>query len=50
MTWHTTTVPAQGLASLLARIREQGGTIAGSRPGTDGVEVTWTTSTASARQ
>ncbi len=43
MTWHTTTVPADGLASLLARIRSLGGTLIGSRPQSDGVRVTWTT-------
>jgi hypothetical protein len=43
MTWYTATVPAEGLASLLARIRSLGGTIACSMPGADGVRVTWTT-------
>lgn len=43
MTWHTATVPAQALASLLARIRSAGGTIACSMPGAHGVRVTWTT-------
>lgn len=43
MNWHIDTVPAEGLASLLARIRSLGGTIACSRPGADGVRVTWTT-------
>jgi hypothetical protein len=43
MTWHTATVPSQGLASLLATIRSAGGTIACSIPGTGGVRVTWTT-------
>jgi hypothetical protein len=43
MNWHTATVPAESLTSLLARIRNLGGTIACSRPGVDGVRVTWTT-------
>ena len=43
MTWHRETVTADDLASLLARIRRAGGTVANSRPGTDGVCVTWTT-------
>ena len=42
MTWHTATVPTTGLASLLARIRTAGGTIACSTPVTAGVRVTWT--------
>ncbi len=42
MTWHTTTVAARDLASLLARIRVQGGTITCSCPSSDGVRVTWT--------
>jgi hypothetical protein len=42
MTWHTTIVPAAGLAALLSRIRSLGGTVACSRPGADGVRVTWT--------
>jgi hypothetical protein len=42
MTWHIDTVPPEELASLLARIRSTGGTIACSTPGTDGVRVTWT--------
>jgi len=44
MTWHTSTVPVEGLASLLARIRSLGGTIACSTPSKDCVRVTWTTS------
>jgi hypothetical protein len=43
MTWHTATVPAEGLAELLARVRRLGGTVTGSRPEPDGVHVTWTT-------
>lgn len=43
MIWHTATVPAEALASLLARIRSTGGTIACSSPGVHGVRVTWTT-------
>lgn len=43
MTWHTTTVPTDGLPTLLARIRATGGTVACSRPGDEGVRVTWTT-------
>ncbi|WP_188113340.1 hypothetical protein [Nocardioides humilatus] len=43
MTWHTATVPASGLATLLAKIRSAGGTIACSLPGVDGIRVTWTT-------
>jgi len=42
MTWHIDTVPRERLASLLARIRSEGGTIACSMPGADGVRVTWT--------
>jgi signal transduction histidine kinase len=42
MTWHVDTVPPVGLASLLARIRNMGGTVVCSTPGTDGVRVTWT--------
>jgi hypothetical protein len=43
MTWHTRTVPPEALAALLASIRKLGGTVACSRPGSDGVRVTWTT-------
>jgi len=43
MNWHIDTVPAECLTSLLARIRSLGGTIACSKPGADGVRVTWTT-------
>lgn len=43
MTWHTATVPVDALTSLLARIRDAGGTVACSRPGDEGVRVTWTT-------
>ena len=46
MTWHTTTVAARDLATLLTRIRVQGGTITCSCPCTDGVRVTWTSSAA----
>ena len=45
MTWHTQTVAAEDLASLLARIKAAGGTVAHSRPGPGGVQVTWTTTT-----
>ena len=45
MTWHTQTVTAEALAFLLARIKAMGGTIAHSRPGPGGVQVTWTTMT-----
>jgi hypothetical protein len=45
MTWHTQTVAAEALASLLARIKAMGGTVAHSRPGLGGVQVTWTTRT-----
>jgi hypothetical protein len=45
MTWHTQTVTAEALASLLARIKAVGGTVAHSRPGPGGVQVTWTTMT-----
>jgi hypothetical protein len=45
MTWHTQTVTAEALAFLLARIKAVGGTIAHSRPGPGGVQVTWTTMT-----
>lgn len=50
MTWHTATVPIEGLASLLARIRRAGGTLACSRPGATGVRVTWTTAAADPTQ
>lgn len=43
MTWHSATVPADGLASLLARIRSVGGTIAHFTPRANVVLVTWTT-------
>ena len=43
MTWHTATVPAEALFSLLDRIRTAGGTIACSMPTAAGVRVTWTT-------
>lgn len=43
MTWHVDTVPREGLAALLTRIWSLGGTVACSRPDTDGVRVTWTT-------
>ncbi|WP_165821321.1 hypothetical protein [Nocardioides gansuensis] len=45
MTWHTTVVPAETLATLLARIRTRGGTVTNSRPDPDGICVTWTTTT-----
>lgn len=43
MNWHTATVGAAELPSLLARIHSVGGTIACSTPGAGGVRVTWTT-------
>lgn len=43
MSWHTPTVPAEDLASLLTRIRNAGGTVACSRPAADGVRVSWAT-------
>jgi len=43
MTWHSATVSTESLASLIARIRNAGGTIAYSTPGAEGVRVTWTT-------
>lgn len=46
MTWHTATVPAESLATLLATIRRAGGTVACSRPGECGILVTWTTASA----
>jgi len=42
MTWHTTTVAPSDLSQLLRRIRAHGGTVVGSRPGIDGIRVTWT--------
>jgi hypothetical protein len=45
MTWHTQTVAAEALGSLFARIKAVGGTVAHSRPGPGGVQVTWTTVT-----
>lgn len=43
MNWHSATVRPDHLADLLARIQSAGGTVACSRPGTDGVYVSWTT-------
>lgn len=43
MNWYTATVATADLASLLARIRNMGGTIARTIPGADGIRVTWTT-------
>lgn len=43
MNWYTATVATVDLASLLAKIRGVGGAIARSIPGTDGIRVTWTT-------
>ena len=43
MTWHSVTIPMDGLASLLTSIRSLGGTITSSRPQPSGVCVTWTT-------
>lgn len=43
MTWHTTVVPADALATLLASIRSHGGTVTGSRPDPEGIRVSWTT-------
>ncbi|WP_165821033.1 hypothetical protein [Nocardioides gansuensis] len=45
MTWHTTVVPTDALAPLLATIRTHGGTITNSRPDPNGIYVTWTTTT-----
>jgi hypothetical protein len=42
MNWHFETVRADGLTSLLARIRGVGGVIVSSRPAAGGVHVTWT--------
>ena len=42
MNWHSTTVAAEALTSLLAKIRGGGGVIASCRPDADGVHVTWT--------
>jgi hypothetical protein len=47
MTWHSATVPADRLVSLLATIRSGGGTITNSKPQLDTVELTWTTPTGS---
>jgi hypothetical protein len=46
MTWHSATIPMDGLASLLTSIRSLGGTITSSRPQPSGVGVTWTTAVA----
>ncbi len=42
MTWHTVTVAATELASLLDKIRNAGGTVASSTPADEGIRVTWT--------
>ena len=47
MTWHTVTVAADHLAAMLTTIRSTGGTVTHCRPQTDGVRLTWTTSTPS---
>jgi hypothetical protein len=43
MTWHTTTVPAEQLASAVADIGDAGGTITNCCPGEDSVRIVWTT-------
>ena len=47
MTWHTATIAADRLSALLTTIRSTGGTVTHCRPQTDGVRLTWTTSTPS---
>lgn len=42
MTWHTATVPRDGLAPLLASIRREGGVVTSSLPQREEVRVTWT--------
>ncbi|WP_275890243.1 hypothetical protein [Nocardioides faecalis] len=41
MSWHTTTVPREGLARLIADIRRQGGTVGSCRRCPAGLLVTW---------
>ena len=43
MTWHTTTTTRHGLASLIAHIRHQGGTVASCQHCAAGLRVTWFT-------
>lgn len=43
MIWHSHTVCGDDLPSLLSRIRSTGGTVVSSRPGPDGITITWTT-------
>ncbi len=50
MTWHTATVPADGMSALLRTIRSTGGTVTHCQPQTDGVRLTWTTTTRSDRR
>jgi hypothetical protein len=47
MTWHTVTVATDRLAALLTTIRSTGGTVRQCKPQTDGVQLTWTTTTPS---
>lgn len=44
MTWNTAVVAADRLPALLSTIRTAGGTVTNCRPRSDGVHVTWTTS------
>ena len=44
MTWHTVTV-ADHMSALLMTIRSTGGTVTHCQPQTDGVRLTWTTTT-----
>ena len=47
MTWHTVTIATDRMAALLTTIRSTGGTVTHCQPQTDGVRVTWTTTTPS---
>ena len=47
MTWHTATLPTDRMAALLTTIQRTGGTVRHYQPQTDGVRLTWTTTTPS---
>jgi hypothetical protein len=45
MTWHTVTITTDRMSALLTTIRSTGGTVTHCQPQTDGVRLTWTTTT-----
>ena len=47
MTWHTVTVATDRMTALLRTIQTTGGTVPHCQPQTDGVRLTWTTTTRS---